>query len=281
MIGFAQRRALESLLEDDDAATRALVVQELIAQRRRNEALIRELARSGPPRTREAAVQVLRAWNCGLEDAPAPAGTCGAPCLQSWDELEKLCWLLAAMEYPGFQAEGYARTLDAWADRVREVSRNARTPESRAAALRGVLAGEIGLQGNHTRYYAPDNSYLHRVLETRLGIPLTLSLAYIFTARRAGWNAWGLNTPGHYLCAVEGAVLDPYGGGATVSPESLARRFGDSVEDCRRPDYHRATPVETAHRLLANLLNSYLKAGDQPRCRRIDAYLRILQENSA
>jgi hypothetical protein len=50
---------------------------------------------------------------------------------------------------------------------------------------------------------------------------------------------------------------------------------------CSLPGFHRATPVDTAQRMLANLLNSYMRQGDAERCRRIGAYLEILQRNAS
>jgi regulator of sirC expression with transglutaminase-like and TPR domain len=278
MIEFAQRRALESLLADEDASTRELLIREIGATREKHEALIRELASSPLPRVRESSRRILQVWNCGIIE-PAAGPTDLPPCLQSWEQLETLCWLLAKMEYPDFHEAGHALTLQNWAQRVAEVTGGEHSPVARSKALRLVLAGEMGLQGNRTNYYAPENSYLNRVIETRRGIPLTLSLAYLFTARRLGWDAWGVSTPGHYLMSVEGCILDPYFGGVVVDPEVLAERFGLELETCRQPDFHKATPVETAQRMLANLLNSYLKQGDDVRYRRVNAYLKILQEN--
>ena len=38
---------------------------------------------------------------------------------------------------------------------------------------------ELGFAGNVNDYYDPRNSYLHGVLQTRRGIPITLALLYI------------------------------------------------------------------------------------------------------
>lgn len=61
----------------------------------------------------------------------------------------------------------------------------------------------------------------------------------------------------------------------------LAERFAMPVDACRQPDFFRATPADTAQRMLANLLNSYARLGDSGRCRCIQAYLKILQETTS
>ncbi len=58
---------------------------------------------------------------------------------------------------------------------------------------------ELGFAGNVNDYYAVDNSYLHRVLATRRGIPITLAIVYIEIATQIGLTARGISFPGHFL----------------------------------------------------------------------------------
>jgi regulator of sirC expression with transglutaminase-like and TPR domain len=61
------------------------------------------------------------------------------------------------------------------------------------------------------------------VLETRLGIPITLSLVYMEVARRAGLPMIGVNLPAHFMCrpATEAVELfvDPFNAGEVLSIE--------------------------------------------------------------
>ena len=43
-----------------------------------------------------------------------------------------------------------------------------------------------GFSGNSDNYYLPDNSYIDRILETKLGIPISLSLLYLCLVGRLG-----------------------------------------------------------------------------------------------
>lgn len=285
MIPPAQQQALASLLADEDPETRRLLIAEIAAQRPRYEAAIRAFATAPDHRLRQSAAAILRHWDLPTPPPESPSSPPHPPLEpsagpQTWSDLENFCWTLARTEYPQLDPTAYARTLDHWAARCLQVAGPQPTPADKARALRLVLAGEMGCRGNRADYYAPANSYLHRVIETRLGIPLTLSLLYTLTALRAHWPAWGVNTPGHYLMAVEDVILDPYFGGTVLSPETLAARFALPLATCSLPDFFHASPRDTAQRMLANLLNAYQHQGDTPRARRIRAYLHILQENS-
>jgi putative peptidoglycan lipid II flippase len=49
---------------------------------------------------------------------------------------------------------------------------------------------ELGFGGNANNFYDPQNSYLHRVLETRRGIPVSLAVLYIELATQAACRPW-------------------------------------------------------------------------------------------
>jgi len=87
---------------------------------------------------------------------------------------------------------------------------------------------ELGFAGNVNDYYDPNNSYLHRVLATRRGIPITLALVYIEIASQIGLTARGVSFPGHFLVKLRmtqgEVVLDPLTG-QSLSREELDERL--------------------------------------------------------
>src|SRR6185295_15988212 len=99
------------------------------------------------------------------------------------------------------------------ADRVR-ARVHGRQVQARLAPLHDVLFEEEGFTGNTTSYYSPLNSYLPAVLESREGIPVTLSLVYKAVADQIDIPVVGLNTPYHFLVEVRGGsermVIDPF-----------------------------------------------------------------------
>ena len=75
---------------------------------------------------------------------------------------------------------------------------------------------ELGFAGNVNDYYDPRNSYVHAVLETRRGIPITLALLYVELATQIGLDAQGVSFPGHFLVTLRmpqgDVVIDPFTG---------------------------------------------------------------------
>ncbi len=82
--------------------------------------------------------------------------------------------------------------------------------------------------GNLNHYHDPDNSYLHRVLERRCGIPVSLAVLWLELAQGLGLPAHGVGFPGHFLVKVNlphaQVVIDPFSG-QSLSREELQARL--------------------------------------------------------
>ena len=276
MLNEADKRALESLLAEEDDETWQLVVREFSNCRANNPELINELVGSPIPRVRQAA-HALSAFRRGSLPDIIEFIRCSRR-LDTWGGLEELCWQLCRTEYPDFRAAEGRQILDGMAERARTLATGLESPAERIEILRNVLAVEHRYSGNREHYYDPANSYLNRVLQLRKGIPLTLSLLYIFTGLRLGWNVYGVGTPGHYLAGLDGVIFDPFFGAVVLDAPTLATRFMSTAEECGRPDFFKSTPEQTAGRMLMNLLNAYSKLEDEERCERVGGYLEIVTE---
>jgi regulator of sirC expression with transglutaminase-like and TPR domain len=135
-------------------------------------------------------------------------------------------------------------------------------------AFNHFMFEEIGFAGNQLDYYDPSNSYLNRVLERRVGIPLTLSIVYMEVGRKAGLEVDGIGLPGHFIVrarerqSVEAILVDPFHGktlGLEDCQDRLDEAYGGQVA---LTDEHlrAATTREILIRLLTNLKAIYARA---------------------
>jgi regulator of sirC expression with transglutaminase-like and TPR domain len=87
---------------------------------------------------------------------------------------------------------------------------------------------DLGFAGNVNNYYAPDNSYLNKVLSTRKGIPISLAVIYMELAQQIGLDVKGISFPGHFLMKITvqsgDIIIDPCNG-ASLSREKLEERL--------------------------------------------------------
>lgn len=97
-----------------------------------------------------------------------------------------------------------------------------------ARRLAERLHGEFGLQGADPGTLELDHVLIDRVLEQRIGVPVTLSLVYLLVARWAGLSAAGVAMPDHFLVRLHGTravLVDPYHNGRTVTKADCARHL--------------------------------------------------------
>jgi regulator of sirC expression with transglutaminase-like and TPR domain len=143
--------------------------------------------------------------------------------------LAEAALLVATHACPGLDVSRYLARLDELGTTLRSRIPAEATVSERIAALNKYLFGDLGFAPNTEDYYDPRNSFLHDVLERRVGIPITLSVLYMEVGRRIGLPLQGVSFPGHFLvkCAVaEGmVVLDPYSGGVSLGVVDLQQRL--------------------------------------------------------
>ncbi|HWF19248.1 MAG TPA: transglutaminase-like domain-containing protein, partial [Verrucomicrobiae bacterium] len=65
-------------------------------------------------------------------------------------------------------------------------------------------------KGNEQNYYDPENSYLNRVVDRRLGNPINLSLVYLLLARRLKLPVTGIGLPTHFICRYQSTSEEYY-----------------------------------------------------------------------
>jgi regulator of sirC expression with transglutaminase-like and TPR domain len=122
------------------------------------------------------------------------------------------------------------------------------------------------LSGNRADYGDPTNSYLHRVLATGLGIPITLAICAMEVGRRLDVPVEGVGLPGHFLIMCNGEFADPFHGGRRYSADELEpawqRITGMTVPLDRR--LVQATHTRSILLRMLNNLKNTLVAMDEP-----------------
>jgi regulator of sirC expression with transglutaminase-like and TPR domain len=158
---------------------------------------------------------------------------------------------LGRFVYPDLDPAASIARLDAMAARVRGDTH---------LALRRVIAIEDGIGGNVDDYHDPSNSFLHRVLETRRGIPISLSVLWIEIGQRAGIEMVGVGLPGHFVVYAGGQMVDPFHYGEAIGFEEAAGLVAGAMGGSPRLDRSWLSPVDTTgiiQRMLRNLADVY------------------------
>ncbi len=141
-------------------------------------------------------------------------------------DLAESALTLAALDRPQVSRDRYRHHLSLLRRDVADLAAASEDSlAARIAALNAILFDRYEYLGDEEDYDDLQNANLMRVIDRRRGIPVTLGILYIATARAQGWEAQGLNFPGHFMVRIEAggerAIVDPYNRGKTREAAEL------------------------------------------------------------
>ena len=187
--------------------------------------------------------------------------------------------LVAADDHPGLDPTSVLHRIDGLARRLKQRLPADASGAQKLRLLRHFFFAELGFSVNVNDFFLPDNSYLHRVLDTRRGIPITLAILLVEIGSQVGLRLSGISFPGHFLvkCSLSQGevILDP-ADGRSLSREELSERLQPYLErqgllgEFELPlglFLQSASPREVLARLLRNLKEIHRTAEDWSRLR--------------
>ncbi len=199
---------------------------------------------------------------------------------------------IAQDDFPQLDTLAVAAEIDALAVRLKQRFPDDAVPLQRLRRLNRFFFQELGFAGNVNHYYDPNNSYLHQVLSSRRGIPITLAVLYIELATQIGLTARGVSFPGHFLVKLRmhtgqqmgEVMIDPFTG-QSLSLEELDellapyRRNRGLLGEFDAPlglFLQSASPRDVLARMLHNLKEIHRSSGDSMRLLRVLSRLVVL-----
>jgi regulator of sirC expression with transglutaminase-like and TPR domain len=199
---------------------------------------------------------------------------------------------LAQDEYPELDMQAVLGEVDSLLERIRRRLPADAGQLQKLRILNQFFFNDLKFGGNANNFYDPDNSFIHVLLRTRRGIPISLALLWMELAQGLGLTVRGVGFPGHFMVKVNlpmgQAVIDPLSG-RSLSREELSER----LEPFRRPDalmedmeaplglyLQSAPPRDIIARMLHNLKEIYRTQEDWPRMLAVQERLIVLLPES-
>lgn len=200
-------------------------------------------------------------------------------------DLERALFLLARYHTPHLDPRPYQRALDRMGAEVLRRGRAKKSEMDRAMMLSEYLGGELDFGGSLSDFHHPDNIHVHRAIERRAGMPLTLSAIYMFVARRAEIRTAVLPLPGHVMLRV-------YGGERSIIIDPYHKGHPRSERECKKYLDHNGLPFNAAwlrdapaaillRRQLMNLQKSAQMRGLKREVRELSQVGRALEPRSS
>jgi regulator of sirC expression with transglutaminase-like and TPR domain len=269
-----QRRALISLLADDDQNVYRTVRQKIISHGPASVPWLREHTLSNDPVLRRRAREIVSHFDRQAADTQLLAF-----CLNQGEDfdLEQSVLLLSRTQYPDINPEAYSALLDGFAGELRDRLDLNGDPGQILRTTNEYLFRELKFTGDEHNFYDPDNSYFNRVMDRRTGNPISLSLVYLFLARRLRLPMAGIGLPGHFLCRYQSSraeiYVDAFRGGRLLTKGDCVKHV---VQLRQRFDESCLAPVSSRRillRICANLHQIYTQRKSADQVERLQRYL--------
>jgi regulator of sirC expression with transglutaminase-like and TPR domain len=269
-----QRTALLTLLTDDDPKVYRKIRQKIVSFGPSAIDWLRPHSLSRDPALRRRAQEIVLFFERQTADTAFLAF-----CLKHGEsfDLEEGAWKLALTQYPEINLEGYRALLDSYGNDLRERLEDTTKPEEILGAVNHYLFEELGFTGNEEQYYDPDNSYLNRVLDRRVGNPISLCLLYLLIAARLRLPITGIGLPGHFICRYQSSsaemYIDAFNEGKILTKADCVQYLLQGNYSVREDYLAPVTPRRLLLRICGNLHQIYLHLEQPEAGTRLQRYL--------
>lgn len=262
------------LLRDNDPATVTLLKEQLIESGSDGVAALRDLLALDDAAVTAHVREVLEKIEC--DEAYDDMLLC-AHLFPEHGDIEATWWLLTLCFEPDAPVAKLCRKLDSWGKRLRVLVASAQSNRERLQALTTFMAEDLGFRGNAEEYYDPKNSLLSDVIETRLGIPISLAMLYVIIGRRADMHIDGINLPGHFIARYERILFDPFHQGRILSRPDCEAILARQRLKTQSSYFAPASPRLVLMRMLANLLFIFERSGERKKHGLVTNWLKALE----
>lgn len=198
--------------------------------------------------------------------------------------LEEFCFLIAQIGYPVLDVGKYRRELNRIESvlRLEYASSQTSAEIDRVFMMSNVIFDREGFRGNSSNYYEPENSYINRVIERKLGIPISLGAIVLIMAERLSLPIFGVNMPAHFMLKYEHynleLFIDPFNQGRILDKQDCIRFLMNQGYGYVEQYLAKATTSQIVDRMLNNLRNSYTELMIDQKRALIDQYLDVIYD---
>ena len=205
--------------------------------------------------------------------------------LKNSDDLLEGLLIINRYQYPNLDENNVILTIselkrNAWFQLMYDMS-----PVEKVKLLNNVLFREFGLSGNTSNYHDPQNSFIHKVLESKKGNPISLSCLYSIIAQQLDIPIYGINLPKHFILAYMEDIEHPplfyinaFNRGQIMQHNDI-HSFLKQLNLPSSDEYIMpCTNKAIIKRVLRNLITAYENIGNPQKKEEIDILLQIIED---
>lgn len=160
--------------------------------------------------------------------------------------------------------------------------------------LNHIIFDVHNFSGNTVNYFAPQNSFINNVLETKKGNPISLCLLYAIIAQDLELPIFGVNLPQHFVLAYKDAheilpearpedkdgvlfYLSAFNKGSVFSRSGIETFLKQLKLEYKEEYFKPCSNKETIYRLVEGLMISYQRLGFSEKVEEMQKLMELLK----
>ena len=205
------------------------------------------------------------------------------------EDVLKGAYLIARFQYPDLDFIDIDKQVKKLADDVWLEINNNLTALEKVNIINRVLYDMHGFSANDSNFFSPQNCYINKVLETKKGNAMTLSIIYLSIAQKLELPIRGINLPNNFIVAymdngIYGNVfrdnvlfyIDPFCKGTVFGRQEIDQFIRRIKLSPHESFYTPCSNIKIIQRLLSNLIYSYDKSKDRSKIEQLKGLFFII-----
>lgn len=156
-----------------------------------------------------------------------------------------------------------------------------------------VLFDICGFESSKNNFYAPQNSYINTVIESKKGNPLSLSILYSVIAQRLQIPIYGVNLPNHFVLGFVDELktlkmlgfdddrnvlfyINPFSKGRIFDHNEIENYLRSLNLPFERDYFEPCSNTEILRRMLSNLSYAYSRVGENQKAQDLQQIQTVL-----
>jgi regulator of sirC expression with transglutaminase-like and TPR domain len=186
------------------------------------------------------------------------------------NDLLKAALLLGKVQDANFCGEFYIERIMELAARIwHRCTRAKYDPILKAESINHVLFKELGIVGKTEKYKQviddPNRLFLHTLMDTRAGSPLSITILYLILAEQVGLSCECVALPSYYYLKVADVAapfyIDTFDGGKFLTEEEFQKKLRTSMQRSKllsQSLYEKVTHHQLTARVVQQLKHIYI-----------------------
>ena len=197
------------------------------------------------------------------------------------DDLLKGMWIIATYQYPDLSLEKLRQEFEqlyyeVWIEHKPEAHHL-----DQVKFINSVLFSKLKYRANMKNFHSPANSMINKVLETKRGNPISLSVIYLILAQRLEMPVYGVNLPNMFILTYknddEQFYINVFNRGLIFSREDI-NSYITQINLAPRPIFYEpCSHVDIVIRSLRNLNIAFEKLDEHHKAEEIKELLVLME----